>query len=326
MTLKRIEAETGEFDSFTRALNEHVGKSPGDFRAGAADSGTVILGNFDGERLRAFAIFQPYRDPTLHLGGMIDPGYLRHLDEMKDVALYNISLIHSLEGDDALADFARELIGGFEEMILEEYEEYCLLISLLKKANRIAMPLYRSLGFKKRGGESYFMELDPLDIVDRYGKAEKEEGGIVVKTFEELDEKDFVGLAACYGKVFASQIDEETVMHNLRSIIARPSFMPGLSVAVTDTSRGEVIGFCFIERGEDKSLYINAAGLIEGFRGGGVSMRSFSWVMENCAQQGWRAASLVTASEKLKSAFEKMICARPKDTLVWFIKCGIRDE
>lgn len=325
MPVKRLKAGTDEFLEFCRLLGR-MDKEPGDFRAASEDSGTVVLGRVDDGGLKAFAVFQPFRDPTLHLGGMIDPDYLRGLEELGDVAVFNISLIHSVSGGDGLAGEAVELITHFEDSLLEAHEAYCLLISLFRKDNRKALGLYRSMGFRKRGGESYFMEIDPEEVVRKYGRTEKRRGNIVLRTLSEAGEADMDGLAQCYGGVFAANVDLP-LREQLGHIMARPSFLAELSVAVCDESQGgKVIGFCFIERGDAGSVYIHAGGLSAEFRGSGVSMRSFSWIMENCMLRGFRRATLVTASKKLRKVFEKNFCARHRDTLSWYIKCGAADE
>jgi len=325
MPVRRLQAGTGEFREFCRILGG-LGKEPGDFRAASGDSGTVVLGRFDADSLKAFAIFQPFRDPSLHLGGMIDPDYLRGLDELGDVAIFNISLIHSVSGADALAGDAAELIARFEESLLDAHEAYCLLISLLRKDNRKALGLYRSMGFRKRGGESYFMEIDPGDVIAKYGRADKRRGTVVIKTLREASEADMESLAQCYGGVFAAKADLP-LREGLSHIMARPSFLADLSVAICDEARGgKVIGFCFIEKGDANSVYIHAAGLSGEFRGSGVSMKCFSWIMDNCLRGGCGRATLVTASKKLRKVFEKNFCARHRDTLSWHIKCGAADE
>jgi GNAT superfamily N-acetyltransferase len=325
MPVRRLQPGTGEFREFCRLLGT-MGREADDFRAASESSGTVVLGRFDGADLRAFAVFQPFRDPSLHLGGMIDPDYLRGLDELGDVALFNISLIHSAAGADALAGHAAELIGRFEESLLEEHEAYCLLISLFRKDNRKALGLYRSMGFRKRGGESYFMEIDPRDVIEKYGRAEKRQGTVVIRTLREATEADMESLAQCYGGVFAAKADL-ALREQLGHIMARPSFLADLSVAVCDEAQGgKVIGFCFIEKGEPGCVYIHAAGLSGEFRGSGVSMKCFSWIMDNCIANGCGRATLVTASKKLRKVFEKNFCARHRDTLSWHIKCGAADE
>ena len=325
MPVRRLRPGTGEFREFCRLLGD-MGKEPGDFRADAEDSGTVVLGRLDAGSLTAFSIFQPFRDPSLHLGGMIDPDYLRGLDELGDVAIFNISLIHSVSGADALAGDAAGLIRSFEESLLESHEAYCLLISLFKKDNRKALGLYRSMGFRKRGGESYFMEIDPGDVIAAYGRADRRQGSVVIKTLREAGEADMESLARCYGGVFAARADLP-LRRQLGHIMERPSFLDDLSVAICDEARGgEVIGFCFIERGDAGSVYIHAAGLSGEFRGSGVSMKCFSWIMDNCLRHGCGRATLVTASRKLRKVFEKTFCARLRDTLSWYIKCGAEDE
>ncbi len=327
MTIQRIEYGTRQYAAFEKALRSETGKAPGDFHAGEGRDAAVILGRFDDhERLEAFTIFQSFLDPALHLGGMIDPAYYNQLKELEDVAVFNIGLIHTMGGKADLAARAAELIGEFEKMLLDKHEAYCLLISMFKEANSPAFPMYRSLGFRKEGGESYFMDIDPRDVVKKYGRAGKEEGSIVLKTFSEMSEKDLESLAECYGGVFTAGIDVPIVEH-LRAIIGKPAFLPDLSVIVCDAARGgEVIGFCFIENQDRASVYINAAGLARKFRGGEVSMKSFSWIMQNCLDHGYAKATLVTATKKLRKVFSRAICARYRDTLVWLIKCGARDE
>jgi len=326
MPIARIIPGTGPFALFADALRGELGKEPEDYNASAGSDSTLILGEFEGKRLKAFAIFRSFLDPTLHLGGMIDPEYFKGLEELGDVAIFNISLIRAVGGMENLGRYAAELIGEAEDLLLRQSEAYCLLISLFKEANKKAFRLYRSLGFKKRGGESYFMDIDPADVLKKYGRAGKTEGDIHLKTFDEMDAKDLEGLAQCYGQVFVSNLDVPVRQH-LERIIAKKALLPRLSTLICDASRkGEVVGFCFIEKESDKSVYINAAGLRRDFRGGAVSMRSFSWIMENCMKEGYRKATLVTASRKLKAAFSKAFCARFRDTLVWFIKCGLRDE
>ena len=327
MPIRHINIGTEGFVAFANALRNEQKREPEDFLAGIEGSGTVVLGEFDGHKLKAFSIFQPFQEPSLHLGGMFEPGYFKNLREIVAVvAVYNISLIHTVGGNKNLAASASKLIHRFEELLLEGNEEYCLLISLFKNANRKAFLLYRSLGFNKRGSESYLMDVDPVDILDKYGRAEKEGGTIFLKTFQEMDEEDLQSLSNCYSKVFTLGIDVEVEEH-LLGIIKRPSFLPELSILVCDSSeRAKVIGFYFIEKSTDMSIYISAAGLQKNFRGRRITGRSFSWVMENCLNHGYRKALLITASPRLKTAFSRMICARHRDTLMWFIKCGIRDD
>jgi hypothetical protein len=325
MPISRIVPGTPPFDLFADALRRELGKEPEDYDATAVSDDTFVLGQFEGERLAAFAIFRSFLDPTLHLGGMIDPAYFKGLEELGDVSIFNISMIRTIGGTENLGRAAGELIVEAERLLLGRSEAYCMLISLFKEANRKAFRLYRSLGFKKRGGESYYMDVDPADVLKKYGRAGRAEGDIRLKTFDEMDEKDRESLAQCYGQVFVSNLDLPVLQH-LGRIISKKAFLPRLSTLVCDASRGgEVVGFCFIEKESDESVYINAAGLRRDFRGGAVSMRSFSWIMENCMKEGYRKATLVTASKKLKAVFSEMICARSRDTLVWFIKCGMRD-
>ena len=327
MTIQRIEHGTRQFAAFEDALAAETGKAPGDFHVGEDRDAAVVLGRFDDRGgLEAFTIFQSFLDPTLHLGGMIDPEYYKRLQELEDVAIFNIGLIHTMGGKEDLAARAAELIGEFEKMLLERHEAYCLLISMFKEANKMAFPMYRKLGFKKEGGESYFMDIDPRDVVKKYGRAGKEEGSVVLKTFGEMSERDMESLAKCYGGVFTAGIDVPVLEH-LRAIIGKPAFLADLSVLVCDKARGgDVIGFCFIEKQDKASVYINAAGLARKFRGGDISMRSFSWVMQNCFDHGYAKATLVTATKKLRKVFSRAICARYRDTLVWLIKCGARDD
>jgi hypothetical protein len=289
-------------------------------------SGTEVVGLFEKGRLEAFAIFQPYQDPSLHLGGMVDPEFAGRLGDLGDTALYNIGLIHSASGDARLGAQARELIDAFATMLLESHASYGLLISLFRKANRRAFGNYRSMGFRRRGGESYFMDVDPNEVIAKYGRAGKREGTILLKTFAEAGEADMASLARCYGAVFLRGLEADVGGH-LARIAAAPSFLPDLSVLVTDEARGgEVVGFCFIERGGPEAVYVHAAGMSQDLRGSGVAMRSFSWIMERCLGRGVKKATLVTASKKLRDVFGKIIFARLRDTLVWYIRCGVRDE
>ena len=86
-----------------------------------------------------------------------------------------------------------------------------------------------------------------------------------------MDDADMESLGRCYGQVFVPDVDVP-VQDNLKKIISQRAFLSGLSTLVCDTSQnGEVIGFCFIEKEEEGSVYINAAGLRKEFRGGGVT-------------------------------------------------------
>ena len=324
--MTRIAGGTREFDLFARMLREGAQREPEDFGAGLPGSGTQVVGLVEKGRLQAFAIFQPYTDPSLHLGGMVDPEFVGRLGDLGDTALYNISLIHSASKDASLGAQARALIEAFAAMLLEAHASYGLLISLFRKANRKAVGNYRSMGFRRRGGESYFMDVDPDEIIAKYGRAGKREGTIVLKTFAEAGEADMASLARCYGAVFMRGVEVDVRQH-LGRIAAAPSFLKDLSVLVTDEARGgEVVGFCFIERGGPETVYVHAAGMSQDLRGSGVAMRSFSWIMENCLGRGVKRATLVTASKKLRDVFGKIICARLRDTLVWYIRCGVRDE
>jgi len=323
--IRCIRPGTVDFDLFADGLEKEIGKLPEDFNAAQENDDTFILGSFEGRRLEAFAIFRSFLDPTLHLGGMIDSGYLRSLRELDDVAIFNISLIRTIGGTENLGAHARLLIGEAQRLLLDRQESYCLLINLFKKANRKALPLYRSLGFKRRGGTSYYMDIDPAAVVAKYGRSGRNVGSVSIKTFDEMDGRDLDGLARCYARVFAPDIDVP-VREGIGRIILRRAFLPQMSVILRDASpAGEVVGFCFIERESAESVFIDAAGLLEGYRGGGVSRASFSWIMDNCLAHGYRKASLVTASMKLRYVFAGAICARFRDSIVWYIKCGARD-
>ncbi len=323
--IRLIRHGTAEFGLFEDGLERELGKVPADFNAADGSADTLVLGSFEGQGLVAFAILRSFLDPTLHIGGMIDPGYMRSLEELDDVAIFNISLIRTIGGTEDLGEHARLLIGEAERLLLERQESYCLLISLFAKANKKAFPLYRSLGFKKRGGTSYYMDIDAADVPKKYGVSERRAGSFSFRTFDAMDESDLDSLARCYARVFTAGIDGP-VKQNIGRIIARRAFMQELSVIVCDDSRdGEVVGFCFIEREDAESVFIDAAGLVQEVRGGGISTKSFSWIMQNCLDHGYRKASLVTASKKLRYVFARAICARPRDSIVWYIKCGTRD-
>jgi hypothetical protein len=326
MPVTRLSGGTREFDLFARMLREGAQREPEDFGAGLPGSGTEVMGLVENGRLLAFAIFQPYMDPSLHLGGMVDPEFVGRLDDLGDTALYNISLIHSASAEGSLGAQARALIEAFAEMLLGSHESYGLLISLFRKGNRRAVGNYRSMGFRRRGGESYFMDVDPNEIIAKYGRAGKREGTIFLKTFAEAGEADMASLARCYRTVFMRGVEVDVRQH-LARIAAAPSFLKDLSVLVTDEAHGgEVVGFCFIERGGPETVYVHAAGMSQDLRGSGVAMRSFSWIMENCLGRGVKRVTLVTASKKLRDVFGKIICATLRDTLVWYIRCGVRDE
>jgi|GEM_PF-7124225 len=326
MKIIQITPGTEEFRIFSEALKKEVNKEPEDFGITSEDKSTLILCGFSEKGLESFAIFRSFLDLSLHIGTMVEPSYLKSLKEIENAEIFEISIVRTTGSNDKLAEATTEFIGEAERILLDRAEACCLMISLLEKGNAKSFPLWKKLGFKRKGGKAYLMELSLIDVVKRYGKVSKREGEILLKTFDELNDDNLKTLASCYSKIFAPSLEGE-VYHYLQKMISKKSFLKNLSTVVCNLSNGEeVIGFCFIERENDSRIYISAAGLNENMRGKGVSMRSFSWIMENCINCGYKKASLVTASRKLKSFFSRSICAHHVDNVVRYIKCSARDE
>lgn len=328
--IKIIDQRAKEFEEFERVLRERLGRTVEDFGIDLQNSKTIVLGCYSRDGgLSGFGIFQPYFEPLLHFGSMIEPSVISGtMAVFGDVLLYNISLVYSLEGDDKLADITRRMIRQMEKLLLQRADKYCLLISLFKKANRRAFRFYKSMGFKRRGASSYYMDIRPEDVVKRYGKVTTPIGSIVLKSFEKMDDSEFESLCDCYVEVFmGGETGEFDVKGSLKRVISKPSFSKKLSTVVCDSrEEGKVVGFCFIEEAGDDSFYINAAGLRSSYRGKGISMKSFSWIMERGLRHGYRKATLITGSLKLRLFFSRAICAVYRDTLVWMVKCGIRND
>lgn len=315
---KEIGYNSKEFNIFKNILVEKFKKEPEDFGI-LEKSNHIVLGKFYKDELRSFAIFQLYKDPTLHLGSMVDHNYFKNLNTIQEVGIYNIGLIY--ENENKLDKASKELITHFEKILLKRYEGFILLISLFKNANKLAFPLYKSLGFKQKKGRSYYMDIDPLEFINKYGRFQQIEN-IILKSFNEMNEKELVSLSKCYAEVFTSSIDVPIVEY-LKQIISKPSFSKELSTIICDLSQdGEIVGFCFIEEGDDDTIYINAAGLNKDFRGKDISIKTLQLIMENSLKMGYKKVTLVTSSPKLKDAFTKKFCAKIEDTLIWFVKTG----
>lgn len=324
MIVRQIVEGTRDFKTFKKIFRSHLGVAYG--QTEREPEKTLLFGWYDQNELMAFAQFQPYTDPGLHIGNTIALEQF-HRMTCEDTAIFVIRLIYSFKGNHILKASAEALISGCEDYLLETFREYCLMISLYDNANEKAFPLYSELGFKKKDGtESYAMAIDIFAFLNNYvyGKPLKE--NIVFKSLDHLSVEEFYGLVDCYRDIFTPQLPFQFVAAQLKGFLTGQILLKGLSAIIIDKAAHEtVVGFCWIARHQKKSIYINAFGIAKNYRKGFTAAELFYPIMKKCNEMGYEKAKFSTGSARLKNAFQRILGATLEDIVCWHIKCNVSD-
>ncbi|MGD9209898.1 MAG: hypothetical protein PVI90_03945, partial [Desulfobacteraceae bacterium] len=205
MNVKQIQTGTQDFRKFKQYFRNHLRNEY--YNNDRETKKTLLFGRYDSNELTAVAIFQPYTEPTLHMGSMISANAYRDIHKFEDVAIYVIRLIYAFKNKNRLAESAAALIRACEDYLLERFGACCLMISLFQTANKKAFPHYSNLGFvKKDNSDSYHMSIDLTDLIRRYPKTQRLQSPVVLKSIQTMTMDDFARLVECYKNVFAPDI------------------------------------------------------------------------------------------------------------------------
>lgn len=324
MIVKRIVEGTPDFKTFKKEFRSHLGSAY--VQTEREPEKTLLFGRYDQNELVAFALFQPYTDPGLHIGSRIALDQFKRMTG-EDTAIYVIRLIYSFKGNHILKASAEALIAGCEDYLRTTWRTYCLMISLYENANQKAFPMYADLGFRKKDGtESYAMAIDIAAFLKRYVYAKSLNKNFIFESLDHLTDDVFHGLVNCYRDIFTPELPFQFIVAQLRGVLAGPTVLRDLSaIIIENTIHRRVVGFCLVSRDQGKRVFITAFGMAEAYRKGLAAAKLFYPIMKNCHEKGYTGARLSTASARLKSAFTRILGATLEDTVNWHIKCNVSD-
>jgi ribosomal protein S18 acetylase RimI-like enzyme len=286
--------------------------------------GTVVLGGFAQDQLIAYGIFCNYRDPSLHVGSHINLDRIRDILQMKEVGLYQITLLYAEQQHIDLVTATEALIVAFEQWLAENYERYCLFITLMREGNRRARPLYKRLGFKKAGRPSMLMSFSLRRRPLAFPRVIPALDNLVLKPFDEITEERLKDFAECYQRVFlqSSDIDDRETYDPLVQVTSAPDFDRHLSFLLMTRDDQRVVGFMLAQRPMPQKIHVMAAGLLTEFRGQHLPYRCFPEISNRARAQNVHDATFVTTLPRVVRLTLRAFGAKEVDQLQTFIKVG----
>ncbi len=320
MTTRVIETDDPAIEEAERILREGFGRGLDAFGGAAVE----VVGGFEGGALVALGLFRDYRDPALHVGNELDLERLRDIVEMPEVGLYQVALLHAKEDRIALKDAAKDLVTGFEALLERRFERYCLFITLMREANRPALPLYRELGFKASGRPSHLMRFDLEALEGRLRRIPPLPEGMQLRFFDEAGEQERTGFVGCYRRVFLKGVapGAAALDRDLSRVTSGPDFFAPLSVLLKDGRTGEVLGFLLAERPAPDRMHITAAGLLPQIRGLRLPSRCMPAIARRALDLGVKEARFVTTRGRVVRLALRAFGAREVDRLDTYFKVG----
>ncbi|MBN1653108.1 MAG: hypothetical protein JXA30_04960 [Deltaproteobacteria bacterium] len=287
--------------------------------------GTIVLGGFAHEQLIACGIYCNYRDPSLHVGSHINLDRIQDIVQMKEVALYQIALLHAEQQHIDLVTATEALIVDFERSLVENYERYCLFITLMQEGNRRAGPLYKRLGFKKAGRPSMLMSFSFHNRLITFPSVTSVPDNLVLKSFAEVTEERLKDVAECYQRVFLKSSDisvREMYDDPLIQVISAPDFDRHLSFLLMTREDQRVVGFMLSQRPMPRKIHVMAAGLLPEYRGQRLPYRCFPEISRRAREQNVDDATFVTTLPRVARLTLRAFGAKELDQLQTFIKVG----
>ncbi|NOZ01167.1 MAG: hypothetical protein GXP54_04680, partial [Deltaproteobacteria bacterium] len=323
MNIRRLEPDDPALDAADTMLTKAHGRGLGVWGAGP-EGRTLVFGGFHGDDLAAVGILQDYRDPALHVGSQLDLDRIRDILEMKEVGLYQIALLHAHEPLATPQGAAEALIPAFEDFMKGRYERYCLFITLMKRANKLALPLYRRLGFKKSGQPSSLMSFDLKKLGRVIRRIQSLPNDLEPRFFDEATEKELKGFADCYGRVFLDDdaTDNGEVAAALERVTSMPDFSARVSLLLLDRHDKSVVGFMLADRPEPGRIHIGVAGLLPRVRGRRLPYRCLPPIAERAFELGIERATFVTTQGRVARLTLRAFGAREVDQLGSYYKIG----